>query len=205
MIIGRTPDKLFAHIAPQLTGDYVVLSRYGDDDYIRPADMRTNCQTLNTPATQPDDLSEPNRFEHHNAELAPQGWKLEDGGYVRTTYNCYPTAQDFTASAKLIVQNIPDSTQTPTPPYLIDGIAFTYGCCFGIGLGYARWNPNHYRKVVFAFSPNDLQVQPYSGTEYWATIYRENGILNLGDLIEYGTYTIPEKMAVKRVSIEVKA
>lgn len=203
MTIGRNPDRLFAHITAQLSGDYVVLSRYADDDYIRPADMRTNCQRLNTASAQPDDLSEPNRFEHGNTTLTTQGWKLDDGGYVRTSYACYPTGEDFTAAARLRVNNIPESSATPTPPYMIEGIAFTYGCCFGIGLGYARWNPNNYRRVIFAYSPDELKIQGHNESTYLAEIRRTGGNLILGNWLNCGLYKIPERMAVRRVRIEV--
>lgn len=207
MTIGRTPDKLFGDSGHPLliTGDYVILARDGGDDYVRPADMRSDCDVLNTPAVEADDFSEPNRFVFEGVVIDNGRWRLDANGFVRTNYNCYPTGGDFYSRATLEIANIVDTTSaSPSPPYMIDGIAFTYGCCYGVGIGYARWGSDSYRRVEFAYTPNQLHVQPYNADVYDAVIYRQDGALYVG-AIEVGVYTLPEPMSVRRLSLEVRS
>ena len=209
MVIGKIPDKLFADVAEWCAGDYVILNRSGRDDYIRPADMRTDCRALNTFPSADDDFSEPNRFEYQGVTVDSQGWRVEMNGYVRTTYNCYPTGGDFFAQARLqLTGSVPAVALPSDVSYLVDAIVFSYGCCFGIGLGYARWydglgNPQ-YSRVRVAFAPNNLVVAPHSTSTYTATIRRQNGVLRLGNMIEVGLYRVPEKMSIRRLELEIQ-
>lgn len=208
MTLGRKPDALFSEYQTLLTGDVVILARNPNDDYIRPADMRTHCHTLNTPAADADDLSEPNRFLYNEVVIDNNRWKLtKQDAFVQTNYNCYPTGDDFAATAHLELSGVnPNTSLPPTPPYLIEGIAFTYGCCIGCGLGYARWkqnNQNYYNRVKFAYYPNDLLVQTWNSNSLAAHISRQNGILTLLGELEVGHYRIPEPMAIRRITLEV--
>ena len=212
MRLGRvlaSEDRLFADApAGALSGDYAVLGRHGDDDYVRVASPATECDTLVEPAGSRDGFSEPARWEVVGDVSVVDGrWRLGSvGSRVRTAYDCYPTGGDFEARALLVYAPAQAAASLEVGQrVLVDGIAFFYGCCHLAGIGYARWwevDKERYGGVRFALAGQQLRLGGLSGGSRWVTIRRVGGVLDLDGLIQVA-YGLPERMGVRRLELDV--
>ncbi len=196
-------DRLFGSELGRLGGDYVVLGRYEDDDWVRPATPATDGTRLVEVATDRDDLSEPNRWEVVGTVVVDAGWRYESfPATVRTSYPCYPTGGDFTVRAQLEMENLLEWDSVGLPAdYAVDGLVLFYGCCFAIGIGYARfWEGPiaRYVRIRFAYANGVLQTVQLPANEAVVQIARAGGVLNLEGLIQQ-EYRLPERMGVMRV------
>jgi hypothetical protein len=205
-IVQPLVDKLFAESTALLSGDYAILTRYGDDDYVRPASPDTDCSKLNDlPGTQ-DDFTEPNRWLINGTVQVSAGeWVLlSEDALVKTNYNCYPSGGDFRIEAQL--RYTPGQAALSLPSrYLVEAIVLFYGCCYMAGIGYARWkegSTDRYGGVRIALAGTDFVATPSSENTRTVVIERINGQLNLDGLLSRA-YILPEPIGIKRVSIRV--